>query len=349
MKIRTVFFLCSGLLLMGCSLLQDEAKSDEKLGAISFPTSASGEANHEFLKGVSALHDFWYPEARDHFKKARELDPDFAMAYWGEVMTYDHPLWRQHNHEAGIQVLGELDQRIEEGEAKLSEREQAYIGAVRLLFETGPPMVKRRDNYAAAMSELAAQYPDDQEAIVFESLAAMSVRGFDFESEADVDPVAARLETVIGENPNHPGALHYLIHVCDTEKFAERALPAAEKYMKIATSPHALHMGSHIFKHLDMWEKVVEVNKEAYQVSVEWQQETGRPLSARDFHALDWLFDGHMELGNFDEACRILGEVDQMIRDAEERGEVYDSIERASNRLTIQYRQAAEAPACEVI
>src|SRR5690625_1504675 len=155
MKVRTVFYLCSFFLLTGCSLFQDGSKSDQELGAISFPTSASGEAQHEFLKGISALHDFWYPQARVHFKKARELDPDFAMAYWGEVMTHDHPLWGQHDHQQGNQVLSALDQKIEEGTVKWSEREQAYLDAVRLLFETGPSMASRRDEFASAMQELA--------------------------------------------------------------------------------------------------------------------------------------------------------------------------------------------------
>ncbi|HLR33621.1 MAG TPA: hypothetical protein VK074_14110 [Fodinibius sp.] len=346
MKVRTVFYFCSFFLLTGCSLFQDGSKSEQEPGVISFPTSASGEAQHEFLKGITALHDFWYPQARDHFKKARELDTDFAMAYWGEVMTYDRPLWGQHDHEEGNQVLSALDQKIEEGTVQWSEREQAYLDAARLLFETGPSMANRRDQFASAMQELAERYPDDQEAVIFASLAEMSVSGFDFESDSDVDPVASRLEDVLERNPNHPGALHYLIHVCDTEKFARRALPAAEKYLDIAVSSHAIHMGSHIFRHLGMWEKVVEVNIAAYTASVEWQQETERPLRARDFHAFDWLFDGYMRLGSYEEACKLLDELDQLIAEADDRGEDHDSIIRAKDRSLDQYRNQAEAPAC---
>lgn len=240
-----------------------------------------------------------------------------------------------------------LNQKVDAGTVKWSEREKAYLDAVHILYETGPPIHKRRDQYASAMTELAEQYPDDQEAAVFESLVAMSVKEFNLNAEGDVEPVASRLEGVIEENPNHPGALHYLIHVCDTEKFAQRALPAAERYMEIATSPHALHMPSHIFKHLEIWDKYIESNKAAYETSAEWQEKTGRPLNARDFHAFTWLFDGYIKLENFEEACNLLNELDQLIAEAKARGENYAHLVGKRESLTIQYQEQAEAPVCE--
>lgn len=347
MNINTIVCLSGLLLLAGCSLIGDPSDSDNAREAIHFQTSVSGDAHREFIKGVTALHDFWYPQAREHFKRARELDPDFAMAYWGEAMTHDHPLWSRHEHEEGSQVLKELDQKVDAGTVKWSEKEKAYVNAVRILYETGPPIHKRRDEYASAMAGLAEQYLDDQEAIAFESLAAMSVNGFNFSAESDVEPVANRLETIIEENPNHPGALHYLIHVCDTDKFAQKALPAAERYMEIATSPHALHMPSHIFRHLEMWDRYIESNKAAYETSAEWQEKTERPFKARDFHAFTWLFDGYIKLENFEEACELLNELDQLIMEAEERGEDYAHLVGKKESLTIQYREQAEAPVCK--
>ncbi len=325
----------------------DPSNSDNARQAVHFQTSVSGEAHREFIKGVTALHDFWYPQAREHFQKARELDPDFAMAYWGEAMTHDHPLWSRHEHEEGQQVLRELEQKIEEGMVKWSPKERAYVDAVQLLYETGPPIHKRRDEYASAMAELVVQYPDDPEVAVFESLAAMSVNRFNFVSKSDVGPIAAELEAIIERNPNHPGALHYLIHLYDTEKFAQRALSAAERYMGIATSPHALHMPSHIFKHLEMWDKYIESNKAAYEASAEWQENTGRPLNARDFHAFTWLFEGYIKLENFDEACKLLNELDQLIAEAKSRGEDYGHLVDKKENLTIQYQELVDAPVCE--
>ncbi|GAA5522893.1 hypothetical protein LQ318_14640 [Aliifodinibius salicampi] len=347
MNINTIVCLSGLLLLAGCSLIGDPSDSDNARGVVHFQTSASGEAHREFIKGVAALHDFWYPQARVHFKKARKLDPDFAMAYWGEAMTHDHPLWSRHEHEKGSQVLKELDQKVNAGTVKWSEREKAYLDAVRVLYETGPPMHKRRDQYASAMAELAEQYPDDQEVTVFESLAAMSVNGFSFSAESDVEPVAERLESVIEQNPDHPGALHYLIHLYDTRKFAQRSLPAAERYMEIAKSPHALHMPSHIFRHLGMWDKFIESNKAAYEASVQWQQETGRPLVSRDFHAFTWLFDGYMKVENFEEACKLLNELDQMIAKARNRGEDHAHLVGKSESLGKLYNEQAGAPVCE--
>lgn len=348
MNFRTFCCLWVLYFLIGCSVTQQDSTTEGQLRAINFPTSVSGEAQQEFLRGVSALYDFWYPQARVHFRRAREMDPNFAMAYWGEALTHERLFWRQHDQAEGSQVLQALDQRIEAGTVKWSDREQAYVNAVRLLFEPGPSVVERRDLYASAMADLVEQYPDDQEAVVFEALAAMSVQDFNFQSENDVDPIASRLETFLDQHPNHPGALHYLIHVCDTEKFAERALPAADKFAKIAQSSHALHMPSHIYRHLAMWDKVVESNKRAYEVSVKWQQETERPLYDRDFHALSWLFDGYIELEKYEEACKIISDMDQMVAEARNRGEAYAGIENERDRYATQYREQSEGPSCNL-
>lgn len=347
MKANTlVLCLLSIFLSVSCSQLKDSPDSPQTLGSITFPTSASGKAQQEFLKGVQVLHDFWYAEARVHFQKAQELDPDFAMAYWGEAMTYDHPLWGHHDQENGIQVLNRLDKRIDEGSVKWTDREKAYIEALRLLFEPGTSIKERRAHYFWEMESVEREYPDDLEAAIFEALASMSIEDFDFEAGGDVIPVASKLEDILEEKPEHPGALHYLIHVCDSDKFAERALPAANAYADIARSPHALHMPSHIYKRLGMWDKVVDSNLDAYETSVEWQQKNNRPLSDRDFHAFSWLFDGYIQLENYGEACNLLNDLDQMMETAKERGEEYGYIASTSKNLTEQYQQEADAPAC---
>lgn len=346
-KMRIFVYLVSILFITSCSLIEGQSEeSPQEHGNITFETSASGEVQREFLKGVLALHSFWYPEARDRFEETQELDPDFAMAYWGEAMTYDHPLWNQHDQEKGIEVLNRLDKKIEAGAVKWSEREKKYVQAVRYLLNPGASIDERRDQYASAMSQLVEEYPDDPEALVFQALADMSTDNFNFHDADDVDRVASNLETFLEEHPQHPGALHYLIHVYDTEEFAERALPAANKFTKIASSPHTIHMPSHIYRHLGMWQKVVDSNLKAYEASVEWQQQTGRPINDRDFHAYRWLFDGYIQLGNYEAACSQLKDLDQMFATARERGEAYGIISGTREKLTAKYQEAS-TPACE--
>lgn len=315
-------------------------QEDLSLGTIDFPTSAEGEVQQEFLTGVLALHSFWYPEARDHFKRARELDPDFAMAYWGEALTHDHPLWGQHDQEAGAQVLEALDNR---NSPKWNKRENAYIDAVRKLFEPGASMEERRNNYAAAMNSLSDRYPGDDEALVLSALTGMSVPAYNYNNPEvrELVPIAAKLEGLYKRNPEHPGAMHYLIHLYDNDKFAELGLRPANDYADVAySSPHAIHMPSHIYRQLEKWDQVIEANIRAYDASVKWQQRTGRALQDRDFHSYRWLFEANLEIEEYQEACNMINNLRNMISLANEKGEEPGRIQSTLENFTRQYRQA---------
>lgn len=327
------FILILVLLLTAVCAMAQQPSLD--LGTIDFSTSADGDAQDAFLTGALALHSFWYEEARDHFRKARELDPSFAMAYWGETMTHDHPLWNQHDAEEGRAILRLLDQQ---NRVRGTDRELAYVNAVRTLFNGSGGIDDRRRAYADEMSALADQYPDDDEAALFSALAEMSLRSFDFNATYDVEPVAARLEAIYKENPRHPGAIHYLIHVYDSGTFAPLGLRSARDYANIApASSHALHMPSHIFRELEMWDEMAASNVDAYQASVDWQQQTGRPLRMRDFHALEWLFDAYLELGRLDDAEEIVNDLraleSEAGRDNEDLGRIPSLKERLQRRL----------------
>lgn len=299
--------------------VQAQESAELDLGTIDFPTSASGEVQQEFLTGALALHSFWYEEARDHFRRARELDPSFAMAYWGEAMTHDHPLWEQHDGRQGKAVLKELRRQ---DEVRWTERERAYVDAVRVLFEHRGDIDDRRRSYARVMQELADRFPEDTEAAVFAALAQMSLPDFDGNDVSDVVPVAAVLEEVYKHRPSHPGAIHYLIHVYDAESFAPLGLRPARDYARTApASSHALHMPSHIFKDLEMWEEMAASNVDAYQASVDWQERTDRPLRMRDYHALTWLFDAYIKLERFDEARILVRDLEEVEAEARRRDE----------------------------
>ncbi len=320
------------------------------LGRIHFPTSAAPAAHAEFELGVLALHSFWYEEARDHFRKARELDPNFAMAYWGEAMTHDAPLQGPRgvqDSEAGQAILSRLDALQAQGKLQWTAREQGFVDALRPLFrERGSP--KGRRAFAAAMEQLAARYPDDDEVVVFAALARMSAarvkRGFTWDDAAFVEPLAAILEEVYQRRPQHPGVVHYLIHVYDSRTFAARGLDLARVYARLApASSHALHMPSHIFRWLGMWAEMAASNEDSYAATVQWQERTGRPLYKRDFHSLDWLLDAYLKLGRLQDAQGLLHELDAIAAEARRRGEELDLIPYNAIMFKSRYQRVALA------
>lgn len=332
-----------------CSTQAQQSSSDDALdlGTLDFPTAATGEAEEAFLTGVLALHSFWYPEARDHFRRARELDPRFAMAYWGEAMTHDHPLWNQHDNAAGRAVLARLDSVQQAEELKWSDRERGFVEAVRTLYEGEGDIDARRVAYAEAMQRLADAYPEDDEAAAFSALAQMSTPDFELEDPDDVVPVAAALEALYQHRPDHPGVLHYLIHVYDSETFAPLGRRPARTYAEVApASSHALHMPSHIFRQLGEWERVAASNEDAYQASVDWQERTDRPLHMRDYHSFSWLMDAYLELDRFDDACALIEELDAIAATARERDEDLGRIPSLLERFQEQYQEAGASTSC---
>lgn len=352
-KSRLLLTVLCGIIFLGTQTLsaqQSTTPDDLSLGSIEFPTSTTGAAQKEFLTGVLALHSFWYPEARTHFQKAQELDPNFAMAYWGEAMTYDHPLWGQHDQKAGAKVLQQLDQQIKKGNVKWSEREKAYVKAIRILYDDELKMNERRNQYADTMKALHEQYPSD-ETLAFWALAAMTRPSYEYSNPdvRDIVPIVAKLEQLYKRNPQHPGGMHYLIHAYDNDKFAEMGLRPARDYSEVAySSSHAIHMPSHIFKQLEMWDKVIQANIRAWQASVEWQQNTNRPLKDRDYHSYRWLFEAYLEVDNFEKACDIIQNIRRIKAEAKQKGQDMGHIPESLENFEGQYEEKAgeSAPLC---
>jgi tetratricopeptide (TPR) repeat protein len=204
------------------------------LGEISFPNSGSPEAQKDFIEGVLYLHNFEYEDAADAFLRAQEVDPDFALAYWGEAMTHNHPLWGQQDTEAARSILGRLAPTADERRAKAgSEREALYLEAVETLYGTISTTIDlgkedRDDRYRQAMQRLHEAYPDDDEAT---ALYALSILGSAHEGRdfATYMRAAAVADTVWDHNEKHPGAAHYLANVIASRVqnvgFAERGRP----------------------------------------------------------------------------------------------------------------------------
>lgn len=305
-------WLIAGLVLAlsMATLSVDRARGQEpaggvELGEISFPTSGAAEAQPHFVRGVLFLHSFEYEDAARAFRRAREIDPDFAMAYWGEAMSHNHPVWMQQDREAAVAALERLAPTAE-GRLALAgtEKERDWLRAVHVLFGDGAKKA-RDDAYRGVMRRMHEAYPEDHEVAAFYALSILGTahEGRDF---ATYMRAAAVVEPVFDENPRHPGAVHYLIHSYDDPIHAPLGLRAARAYADIAPSAaHAQHMTSHIFVALGMWAEVIEANEVARDVQDARRAELGRPPN-RCGHYAYWLQYGYLQRGRIEASRRLL-------------------------------------------
>ena len=289
-KVSTLLMLLSA----AASTLRAQAP---RLGTIDFLTSGSAAAQPHFVSGVLFLHSFEYADAQKAFRKAQALDPSFAMAYWGEALTYTHPVWNEQDRAAALATLGRLAPTREARRAKApTPREQGYLEAVEILYGDGAK-ASRDTAYTTAMERLAAEYPDDLEAKAFLSLALLGLN----QGVRDVSTymrAAAVADEVFRANPDHPGAAHYLIHSFDDPVHAPLGLRAARAYSAIAPgAAHAQHMTSHIFVALGMWDDVVSQNEIA----------SGHDHDAwMPGHYTLWLGYGYLQQGRYADALHHL-------------------------------------------
>ncbi len=271
------------------------------LGRVDFPNSGAPAAQEAFLHGVLLLHSFEFEDAAEAFRDAEGIDPGFALAYWGEAMTYNHPLWAQQDRTAALAALARLAPTPEGRLAKApTEREKDFLRAVEVLYGEGPKG-ERDVAYMKFMDRLRAKYPDDLEVAAFDAVAILgSVPDRDFRTYMRAASVA---EEVFARNPLHPGAAHYLIHSYDDPIHAPLGLRAARVYAGIApAASHAQHMISHIYTALGEWDPVVRANEIAVDVSEKRLVRKGLPLSGRSHHALYWLEYALLQEGRADEA-----------------------------------------------
>jgi len=272
-----------------------------KLGKVNFPTSGSENAQTHFLRGLAALHSFWFEEALDEFRESTKVEPDFAMGYWGEAMAYNHPLWAEQDTEAGRKTIAKVKDL-----AKITARERAFIDAVRALYGEGDKLTRDKA-YSAVMEKVYRSYPDDLEAACFYSLSLLgTVRPGDIGYRRQAQAGAIALDVYL-KNPDHPGAAHYIIHAFDDPEHAIIALPAARRYAEIAPEAHhARHMPAHIFLQLGMWPEAAASNESAWAVSDAWVKRKSLPISARDYHSLHWLEYVYMQQGRYAKAEELM-------------------------------------------
>ena len=299
------------LLLFALLLVSSTAPAQTEVGEVSFANSGSAVAQDPFLRGLALLHNFEYADAAEQFRKAQAADPDFAMAYWGEAMTYNHPVWMQQDLAAARAVLARLGANPEARVAKAkTERERDYLRTVEILYGDGSK--EERDfRYSDAMATLHQRYPDDVDATAFYALSLLGTahQGRDF---AIYMKSAALLEEVFPTHQRHPGVLHYLIHSYDDPIHAPLGMRAARLYGGVAPNAgHALHMTSHIFVALGLWDDVIAANERAMKVVDQQRAAHGQGPKACG-HYPTWLHYALLQERRFDEAARRLDDCRRM-------------------------------------
>jgi tetratricopeptide (TPR) repeat protein len=310
------------LLLALCLLAPPALAQEANYGKTDFQNSGAEAAQEPFLKGLLMLHSFEYSDARTAFQKAQTIDPDFAMAHWGEAMTHNHPIWMEQDREAALQALRDFAPTPEKQIAKApTRREAAYLRTLHVLYGAGKenpqPKNARDDAYAKAMAALAEQYPQDLDAQAFHALSILGTahEGRDF---AVYMRAAAVVEAVFDENPQHPGAAHYLIHAYDDPVHAPLGLRPARVYADIApAAPHALHMPSHIFFALGMWTRGAQSNVDSYEAAKAKSAERDAGLTGGGFHALHWLHYARLQQGRHEKARSVLSTTKTHATDAQ--------------------------------
>ncbi len=292
----------------------------DQLGRIDFPTSGFAAAQPAFLKGVLLLHSFEYDDAREAFVEAQKTDPGFAMAYWGEAMTYNHPVWQQTAPEQAQAALARLAPTADARVAKApTAKEKDWLASLELLYGAGTTKLARDRAYAGHMQRMHERYPADDEVTAFYALALLgtSHNGRDFSIYMKA---AALVEQVYAKNPRHPGAAHYLIHSYDDPVHAPLGLRFADAYSSIApAASHALHMPSHIYFALGMWDEASAINERSVKAADARREQKGLDVDARGFHAMLWLVYGYAQQGRFEEARTVLS---AMEADAQSSGSV---------------------------
>ena len=293
---RVVVVVLAVLLLVATGVSQTN-----ELGKVEFPTSGSEKAQAHFLRGLAALHSFWYEEALEAFRESTKVEPDFMMGYWGEAMAHNHPLWSEQDTPAARAVIAKIKET-----SKLTPRERAYLEAIKVLYAEGEKTA-RDSAYSAAMEKIYRAYPEDLDAAAFYSLSLLGMVRMEEKSYRLQARAGAIALEVYQKNPNHPGAAHYIIHAFDDPEHAILALPAARRYASIAPEAHhARHMPSHIFLQLGMWPEAAASNESAWASSEAWMKRKNLSPSVRDYHSLHWLLYVYLQQGRYRKAEELL-------------------------------------------
>jgi tetratricopeptide (TPR) repeat protein len=283
----------------------------EKLGTTNFAVSCSPAAQLDFNRAVAMLHSFWYDEAKKTFAHIAELDSDCVMAHWGVAMSLYRQLWATPPTLAELQEGREALTRAQALPVK-TDRERLYLDAAAQLYRSeDADYGRRKQSYTQAMAMVQAQFPDDPEANVFYALALISTTDPHDKSYEQSKKALTLLQKVLNQIPDHPGVAHYIIHASDNPDLATQGLAAARAYAHIAPAvPHALHMPSHIFIRLGLWEDAAASNLAAYLAAKDYAKDNfpGKVWD-QELHFMDYLLYAYLQDGQNDKAQALWKEV----------------------------------------
>ena len=305
--------LIVALVLMLALPLAAAAHDGETLGRVHFPISCSPTAQADFQPAVALLHSFWYEEALTAFTAITTAEPTCAMGYWGMAMSVYQPLWAPPS----AAMLAKGAAAIAKGRGlNATPREKDYIAALAAFYtDTGTLDHRARAAaYEKAMAQIHARYPDDREAAVFYALALDATAPPTDKTYANQKKAAAILEKVYAEQPNHPGVAHYLIHSYDYPPLAGQGLGPARGYAKIAPSvPHALHMPSHIFTRLGLWQESIDSNLASAGAGKAYYARLGKDtVWDQTLHALDYVAYAYLQTGQDTKARAVVEDLRAM-------------------------------------
>jgi len=310
--VKTIARLLIACLLCSLAVLADEEAghhhhdADEQLGKVTFPTSCAPAVQKSFERGLALLHSFWYEEAEKQFAEVAQKDPKCAMAHWGVAMSLWHQLWSRP--ESGDLERGWQEIRKTQSVGPKSPREREYIAALAEFYRDPG----KRDHparalaYSQGMEKVYADNPKDLEAGAFYALSLLAAEPPDDTTFTNRKKAIAILNKLFEQEPNHPGLAHYLIHSCDKPQLASLGLDAARRYARIApSSPHAVHMPSHIFARLGLWQEDIQSNLASIAAT---QKASGMHMGgeAHQVHAMHFLIYAYLQVGQEAEAKKLV-------------------------------------------
>ena len=351
---RRIFFAAAIIVAVLCGSLPVHIAADSsrsahhagsQAGKVNFPTDCSASAQSTMESGLALLHSFQYQAAEDAFIDAAKRDPVCALAYWGKAMALYEPLWEFPN--AQTLALGRQDLEQAQKLEPKDPRIRGYVNAAAAFFE--PPTLKplaRVRAYASAMEKLYRQQPADNEAGELYALSLIALAQMSDDDLANRRKAIAILNPIFASYPDNPGAAHYLLHATDVRELAPEGLAAARVYAKIAPdSAHALHMPSHIFRRLGMWQEVIDSNI-ASAAAAEEATKAHRSDADYQLHAMDFLDYAYLQSGQEARARGLVAEMKNIPQASE--SDVIDAQGRFSARNAMELQLWKEAAALEI-
>ena len=319
-----------------------EELTETQLGTVHFPVSCAESVQKPFARGVALLHSFWYEEAEKEFLDIAKDDPKCAMAHWGVAMSIWHQLWNEPDEKVIARGLSEVkagEKVVESDPKRTTIREYAYIQALAVFYGGSERLdhAKRATAYSHAMKKVYESYPDDHEAAAFYALSLLASEPHNDTTFANRKEAAAILEKLFAIEPDHPGVAHYLIHSYDKPQLAELGIPAARRYAQVApAAPHALHMPSHIFARVGLWQDDINSNL----ASIAATRKTAAMHmggEGHQVHAMDFLVYAYLQSGREADAAKVIAEIKTMPKMESMYGHDFDPQTNALSAFPAMY------------